>query len=110
MPNNLKQMEQIITQLVANFDFAYMLVINIMTYLIIYNIEAYHNISVTKQGKRLVLIISITIVTIIYCIIGYNNKIILVNSAIASPIAWTWVIKPIFNRIGLGYKRNNKLN
>lgn len=101
-------MEQIITQIIDNFDFAYMLVINILTYLLIYGIEDYNKIRVVTKDKRILLCASIVIVTIIYLAIGYENKIILINSAIATPVAWTWILKPIFNKLGLGYKQTNK--
>ena len=53
-------------------------------------------------------VISILIITILYKYNGYDNDIILINSAIASPIAWSWIFKPLFNKIGIGYNKNKK--
>ena len=55
--------------------------------------------------KRLLLIISIIIVACIYTFVGYDNKIILVNSSIVAPIAWSWILRPIFIKLGAGYKQ-----
>ena len=96
-------MEQIIYNLVNNFDFAYMLVINILTYLI----NKYTPISkLNTWYKRLVFVCVMLFITIIYYIAGYRDYIILINSAIAAPVAWSWVFKPILNKLKLDYKSN----
>lgn len=93
-------MEQIIYNLVDNFNFAYMLVINILTYLIN---KCFINTKLTTWQKRIVFIIVTIFITIIYYIAGYREYIILINSAIAAPVAWSWIFKPILNRFKLGY-------
>lgn len=98
-------MEQIIYNLVNNFDFAYMLVINILTYFI----NKYTPI--VKFGtwpKRIVFIAIMLLITAIYYFAGYTNYIILINSAIAAPVAWSWVFKPILNKLKLDYKSNTE--
>lgn len=96
-------MEQIIYNLINNFNFAYMLVINILTYLI----NKYTPISKFNTWyKRLVFICVMLFITILYYIAGYKDYIILINSAIAAPVAWSWVFKPILNKLKLDYKSN----
>lgn len=99
-------MDAIINQIISNFDFAYMFVVNILTYILIKIIDwANGNKIVPIWQKRLLLIISIIIVACVYTFVGYDNKIILVNSSIIAPIAWSWVLRPIFIKLGAGYKQ-----
>ena len=46
------------------------------------------------------------LITAIYYFAGYTNYIVLINSAIAAPVAWSWVFKPILNKLKLDYKSN----
>lgn len=102
----MEQLDKIINQILNNFDFAYMLTVNVLTYILI-KVEDYRNKrrKVSTIVKRLFLLISIIIVTIVYLIFNYSNNIVLVNSAILSPIFWSWVLKPIFIKFGIGYKQ-----
>lgn len=99
-------MDAIINQIISNFDFAYMFVVNILTYILIKIIDwANGNKIVPIWHKRLLLIISIIIVACVYTFVGYDNKIVLVNSSIVAPIAWSWILRPIFIKLGVGYKQ-----
>lgn len=99
----------IVNQIMTNFDFAYMVVVNILTYLFIKFIDtANGDKAVSILVKRLMLIISIVLVTGVYILSGYDNKIVLLNSAIAAPVAWSWIFRPIVVKFGIGYKRNYK--
>ena len=74
-------MENIITNLINNFDFAYMFAINILTYIIIKTIDSFNGTRKVKTYiKRICLLISILIITILYKYNGYDNDIILINS------------------------------
>lgn len=104
-----KLIDFIVNQIMTNFDFAYMVVVNILTYLFIKFIDtANGDKAVSILVKRLMLIISIVIVTGVYILSGYDNKIVLLNSAIAAPVAWSWIFRPIVVKFGIGYKRNYK--
>ena len=101
---------QIINQIINNFDFVYMLVINVLTYLIIKSIDSINgNKKVSTWTKRLVLLFSIIFVFIGYKINNYPNNIIIINSTIAAPVFWSWCLKPILNKLGVGYKQINNL-
>lgn len=41
---------------------------------------------------------------IIYIASGYDNTIMLVNSAVLAPVFWNWVVSPILKKLGIGYK------
>lgn len=102
----------IINQVLSNFDFAYMVVINIMTYIIIKVIDHINkDKAVNTWTKRLVLLIASSIVFILYYVTDYNNIVVLINSTIVTPVFWSWVLKPILNKFGLDYKKiDNTLN
>lgn len=100
-------MEQIINQLVHNFDFALMLVINVITYGIIKLIDEFNGDKVpTTWQKRIVFIIISIIIGIIYRITTDVPINIIINSCIIAPVAWSWIAKPIANKLGIDYKKN----
>lgn len=102
-------MEQIFDIIFNNFDFAYMIIINVLTYCIIKVIDQLNGSKdVSVNIKRLCLIISIILVTIMYLITGYENKIVMINSAILSPVFYSWVLRPILKKLNIGYKQIDK--
>lgn len=95
----------IINQVLNNFDFTYMLIINVLTYIVIKIIDEINKEKiVTVLQKRIVLLASIIIVTLLYILFGYSNKLILINSAILSPVFWSWILKPIIKKLNIDYK------
>ena len=98
--------ENFIDRIAENFDFGYMFTINIITYLGIKIVDKIKECKTPTLTKRVILVIAIAFLTGIYLLIGYDNKIILVNSAIASPVFYTWVLKPILKHFKVGYNIN----
>lgn len=98
----------IITQTINNFNFAYMLSINILTYLIIKTIDYFNkDKQVSLIIKRIILILCTIVLAIIYKLFTNIDNEILLNSTIAAPVFYSWVIKPIIDKYKLGY---NKIN
>lgn len=96
---------QIIEKLLQNFDISYMLTVIALTYILIKIFDKLNKEKPVKTiYKRVTLMISIIIISIIYIICGYENKIALLNSAILSPLMWNYVIKPIFKFLNIDYK------
>lgn len=99
----------IIQQILSNFDVAYMLAINILTYIIIKTHEYFNGaIKIATWIKRLYLVISIIIVTCLYVLFDNVPNKILINSAIAAPVFWSWVLKPIISRTKFDYRSIDK--
>lgn len=101
-------MEQtLIKQVFDNFDIIYILMINIVTYFLI-KIADYFNgdKKVPVLTKRIFLIIAIIIMFCIYKCNDYNDSLKLINSSIAAPVIWTWILKPITNKLKIGYKKD----
>ena len=96
----------IIQQIITNFDIAYIVTINILTYILI-KITDYFN--GTKQVKfwikRVYLVISIIIVTTLYILFTNTPNNILINSAIAAPVFWSWILKPIISKTKFDYRK-----
>ncbi len=96
---------KVFSLITANFDFSYMITINILTYSIIKIIDYINkdkNVSVLI--KRISLVVSIIIITAIYIFSGYDEYTTLINSAICAPVFYSWVIRPILIKFNIGYK------
>ena len=98
----------IINALISQFDFTYCVIVNIMTYLIINFMIKVAGGNIVVPIKRIVLLFSITIIAAIYYFLGTDIKV-LVNSAILAPVSWSWIFKPIANKLGWDYKQIDKL-
>lgn len=86
--------KDIINTVINNFDFAYIISINIMTYLLIKCIDKINKEKeVSTWQKRIILFISIICIFFIYYINDYDNNIKLLNSSILAPISWSWLLK-----------------
>lgn len=97
----------IISQTAANFDFGYMIIVNVLTYFVI---KCWDELNGDKQigvwQKRAVLLVCIVVVTAVYLIANYPNIIILINSSILAPVFWSWIARPILVKFGFGYKQS----
>ena len=105
-------MEEIISIIVNNtinsFDFPFCISVNIATYLVIKTITNYKKKSkISTWNKRLIFVLISTITAIIYCLTGSEIRTIF-NSFILAPVSWSWIFKPICDKLGVGY--NTKLN
>lgn len=98
----------IINALISQFDFTYCVIVNIMTYLIINFMIKVAGGNIVIPIKRIVLLFSIIVIAAIYYFLGTDIKII-VNSAILAPVSWSWIFKPIANKLGWDYKQIDKL-
>ena len=107
----MEYIKEIIDITIKNFDFSYCISVNILTYLIIKFIDSLNGKKVVSTwSKRIVLLVVILFTGVLYNLIGCDNKILL-NSAILAPVAWSWIFKPIFKKLGIGYKEiDNTIN
>lgn len=102
-------MEQtLIKQVFDSFDIIYILMINIVTYFLI-KIADYFNgdKKVPVLTKRIFLILATIIMFCVYKYNNYDDALKLINSSIAAPVIWTWILKPIINKLKIGYKQDN---
>ena len=107
----MELINQIFQTIINSFDIAYCLVVNLLTYILISSIISVIHKQITRVWKRIILCVSIIIVSIAYINFGSIDIRVLINSIILAPISWSWVFKPIANRMNWDYKDfNNKLN
>lgn len=100
-----KFIDVIVDRILSNFDFGFMFIVNVLTYIIIKTIDYFNGDNkVPTWQKRCVLVISIAAMIGIYIVSGYDNTIMLVNSAVLAPVFWSWVVSPILKKLGVGYK------
>lgn len=100
-----KFIDTIVDGILSNFDFGFMFIVNVLTYIIIKVIDYFNGDNkVPTWQKRCVLVISIFTMAMIYIASGYDNTIMLVNSAVLAPVFWSWVVSPILKKLGVGYK------
>ena len=101
----MELINQILQTIINSFDIAYCLVVNLLTYILITSITIVIHKQITRIWKRVILCVSIVIVSIAYINFGSIDSIIL------APISWSWVFKPIAKRMNWDYKDfDNKLN
>ena len=99
---------EIITEIIQttlnSFDFAYCIIVNILTYIIIKIIDGINKDSKVKNSiKKLVLFVSILTTGVVYWAIG-RDLYLLINSAILAPVTWSFIFKPICKKFGIDYK------
>lgn len=100
-----KFIDVIVDGILSNFDFGFMFIVNVLTYIIVKTIDYFNGDNkVPTWQKRCVLVINIAAMIGIYIAAGYDNTIMLVNSAILAPVFWSWVVSPILKKLRVGYK------
>ena len=96
--------ESIIQTTLESFDFSYCIVVNVLTYIIIRIITEYKpKWNLTTWNKRVVLLCTLFSTGVVYYTIGSDVKL-LFNSAILTPVFWSWVMKPICKVFNIDYK------
>ena len=108
-------MEQLVGHFVelfsTHFDLSFMLCVNVLTYILIKAIDDINSDKVVGTWtKRLVMIISCFAIAAGYRAGGYEETVILINSSVLAPVAWSWIFKPIFKKLGVDYKQIDKTN
>lgn len=102
-------MDNIINNIINDFNFALMLIINVITYFIIKIIDEVNGDKLpTTWQKRIIFLITAIIISIIYKFTTNIPINIIINSCIIAPVAWSWLAKPIAKRLGIDYKHEIK--
>lgn len=103
----MEVLNNIIQTTLESFDFAYCIIVNVLTYFVINTIsdrKGHQNLSTWK--KRLILFIVILSTGVLYYLFGSDPRCLL-NSAILAPVFWSWVLKPICKKFKIDYKQIN---
>lgn len=101
-------LNDIIQTTLSSFDFAFCIIINLLTYFInIILIDIRKGKELSKWIKRLVMSITILSTGVVYSIIGQDIRLIL-NSAILAPVSWSFIFKPICKKLNIDYTNKEK--
>ena len=91
----------------SSFDFAYCIIVNVLTYLVITTINNRNaHKDLTTWSKRWILLLVILFTGGLYMLLDYDVKT-LINSAILAPVFWSWIMKPICKRFKIDYRDIN---
>lgn len=104
------EIESFVKELLSHFDFAYMLIVNIVTYLVIKVIDNLNgDKAVPTWGKRTVSVISGIALGCAACYLG-GDKITLFYSFFVSLVSWDIIFKPLLKKLGdkIDYKKDAK--
>ena len=96
--------EQLFQYVATNFNFAFVISINVIAFLIITVLGYLTKIEVKKAIKICITIGVSIALFFLYGGITDISKDILLNSSILAPVAWDWVIKPLCKWIRIDYK------
>lgn len=103
----MEVISNIIQTTLESFDFAYCIIVNILTYFVISTINNKRgHKDISTWIKRFVLLITILSTGVVYYLIGSDTRVLL-NSAILAPVFWSWVMKPICKHFKIDYKDIN---
>lgn len=94
----------IVNTSIANFSFPFCITTNIATYLIIKCYSDWKKVKLGTWSKRFIFFVCAIIVAIVYTIEGTTPSIIL-NSFILAPVSWSWIFKPICDKLNIGYNK-----
>lgn len=97
----------IINTTLESFDFAYCIVVNILTYVIIKIVGEATSKGVKTWIKRVILLACILLTGVLYYAIGQDVKLI-INSGILATVSWDIVFKPLCKKVGIDYKKVDK--
>lgn len=103
----MEYISQIINITIESFDFGFCVTVNILTYLIIKLIDELNGSrKVATWTKRGIMLIAVIVISMAYYVTGSNSKLI-INSAILAPVFWSWIGKPICDKLNIGYRKDN---
>lgn len=90
----MEYISEIINTTLLSFDFAYCIIVNILTYLVIKIISEKRDKAIKTNNKRLILLVCILLTGVVYYAIGQDIRLI-INSGILATVSWDIVFKPI---------------
>lgn len=109
--DKLKDMDivdTLVTTVMNGFDLHFCVTVNLMTYCLVTMITGALGKDIKRVWKRLILFVSIIILGILYYLLGVDDVKVIIDSSVLAPVSWSWIIKPIFNKLGLDYKQIDK--
>lgn len=102
-------MDLILRQIISNFDFGLMLILNVVTYVLIkFTDEINKEKPVTTWQKRIIFVCVSLVFGCIYYFLSDVKLIVIIDSIVIAPVAWSWLAKPIAGKLGIDYRKYHK--
>ena len=103
----MEVISNIIQTTLESFDFAYCIIVNILTYFVISTINNKRGHKDTSTWTKRVVLLAIILSTgVLYYLMGSDTRVLL-NSAILAPVFWSWIMKPICKHFKIDYRDIN---
>lgn len=97
---------EIIDTTIHSFDFTFCAIVNIATYVFIKNWDStYPKHCMSTWHKRVAFLVISILIGWFYVLYDSDIKVIL-NSIIVAPVSWSWIFKPICNKLNIDYDKN----
>lgn len=103
----MENIDEIIRVTVESFDFAFCIVVNVLTYILNTLIADIRKKAISKWTKRAVLLVCVVGVSLVWYFTKQDVKLI-INSAILAPVFWSWICKPLCSRFNIDYKKDEQ--
>lgn len=102
-------LQSILSTTASSFDFAFVISVNIVSYLVIKVIDENNGPKAVKTWTKRAITLSCAIILgILYFSLHLGDVKVVINSAILAPVFWSWIAKPILAKFGIDYRKIDK--
>jgi len=99
-------LNEILRTTAASFDFAFVICVNVLAYLVIKLVDRLNgNKVVSTWNKRVITLVCAVLMGVIYFSLKLGDVKVVLNSVILSFVFWSWVMKPILGFFKIDYKK-----
>lgn len=99
-------LNEIISTTATSFDFAFVICVNVLAYLVIKLIDKLNGDKVVSTWcKRVITLCCALVMGVIYFSLQLGDVKIVLNSVILSFVFWSWILKPILAFLKIDYKK-----
>lgn len=99
-------LNEILSTTAASFDFAFVICVNVLAYLVIKLVDqANGNKVVSTWCKRVITLCCAIVMGVIYFSLQLGDVKVVLNSVILSFVFWSWILKPILSFLKVDYKK-----
>lgn len=99
-------LNEILRTTATSFDFAFVICVNVLTYLVIKLVDKLNGDKVVSTwNKRVITLVCAVLMGVIYFSLKLGDVKVVLNSIILSFVFWSWIMKPILGFFKIDYKK-----
>ena len=99
-------LNEILRTTATSFDFAFVICINVLAYLVIKLVDKLNGDKVVSTwNKRVITLVCAVLMGIIYFSLKLGDVKVVLNSIILSFVFWSWIMKPILVFFNIDYRK-----